>query len=70
VKWGCEPIALSDNDRTLKAMTTSHSSNHEHTVKTTRVLGQRAGVPYELERTVCEACRKLLTERSLRRAAA
>jgi NMD protein affecting ribosome stability and mRNA decay len=51
-------------------MATSHSENHQHTAKTTRVLGQRAGVPYELEQTVCEDCRKLLAERSLRRAAA
>jgi hypothetical protein len=53
-------------------MATSHhtGAGHEHTAKTERVLGQRAGVPYELERVVCEACRKLLHERSLRRAAA
>jgi NMD protein affecting ribosome stability and mRNA decay len=50
--------------------TPSHSARHEHTETTTHVLRQKAGVPYEIERVVCEACRKLLLERSLRRAAA
>lgn len=70
MKWVFEPIAASDNERTLEAMATPHPSTHEHTATTIRVLGQRAGVPYELEQTVCAACRKLLAERSLRRAAA
>jgi NMD protein affecting ribosome stability and mRNA decay len=43
---------------------------HRHTAVTTHVLRQRAGVPYEVERVVCDACRKLLDERALRRAAA
>ncbi len=43
---------------------------HRHTAVTTHVLRQRAGVPYEVERVVCEACRKLLDERALKRAAA
>jgi len=36
----------------------------------THAIGQRAGVPYELERKVCTACRRVLEERPLRRAAA
>jgi hypothetical protein len=43
---------------------------HEHTVVTTHALGQRRGVPYEVERAVCLECRRLLQERPLRRAAA
>jgi len=46
------------------------SEQHRHVAVTTHVLRQRAGVPYEVERTVCDACRKLLDERALRRAAA
>ena len=44
-------------------------SNHQHTAVTTHVLRQRQGVPYELERTVCRDCKKLLSERQVRRAA-
>jgi hypothetical protein len=43
---------------------------HQHTAVTTHVLQQRQGVPYELERVVCDACKKLLAERQLKRAAA
>jgi hypothetical protein len=34
------------------------------------VLGQRDGVPFEVERVVCTACGRVLEERPLRRAAA
>ena len=34
------------------------------------VLGQRDGLPYEFERTVCRRCGAVLGERALRRAAA
>jgi NMD protein affecting ribosome stability and mRNA decay len=43
---------------------------HEHTAVTTHLLQSRAGVPYQVERTVCAACRRVLEERPLRRAAA
>ncbi len=43
---------------------------HDHTAVTTHVLRQHHGVPYEIERVVCEACKKLLAERQVRRAAA
>jgi hypothetical protein len=43
---------------------------HKHTPVTTYLLRQRAGVPYEVERTVCATCRRVLGERQLRRAAA
>jgi len=36
----------------------------------THVLVQRAGIPYELERTVCQECSRVLSERALRRAIA
>ena len=51
------------------ANTVNHES-HEHTAVVMRVLGQRSGVPYEVERTVCSACKLVLRERALRRAAA
>jgi hypothetical protein len=43
---------------------------HKHTPVTTYLLRQQAGVPYEVERTVCAQCRRVLGERQLRRAAA
>jgi hypothetical protein len=45
-------------------------STHQHVAVITHVLRQRQGVPYEIERSVCEACKKLLAERDVRRAAA
>ena len=57
---------------TLTAMrnVTQLKKPHEHTTVVTYVLRQRDGVPYELERVVCAACKKLLLERRVRRAAA
>jgi hypothetical protein len=43
---------------------------HRHARVTTVFVGQRAGIPYELERTTCTVCRQVLAERPLRRAAA
>jgi len=43
---------------------------HRHRAVRTRALIQRGGVPYEIERTVCGECDRLLSERPLRRAAA
>jgi hypothetical protein len=43
---------------------------HRHARVTTVFVGQRGGIPYELERTVCRECDRLLNERALRRAAA
>jgi hypothetical protein len=43
---------------------------HRHVRVTTVFVGQRAGIPYEVERTECSVCRQVLAERPLRRAAA
>jgi hypothetical protein len=43
---------------------------HRHSGVRTYVLLQRLGIPYEVERTVCSECRRVLAERPLRRAAA
>ena len=43
---------------------------HRHRKTTTTVVVQRAGVPYELERTICRECSAVLSERSVKRAAA
>jgi hypothetical protein len=43
---------------------------HRHTRVTTVFVGQRSGIPYELERTTCRTCRAVLAERPLRRTAA
>jgi NMD protein affecting ribosome stability and mRNA decay len=43
---------------------------HRHNAVTTHALSQQAGVPYEVERTVCSDCRRVLRERPVRRAVA
>jgi hypothetical protein len=43
---------------------------HLHRGVKRRFLGQREGLPYEVERTVCRRCGAVLGERALRRAAA
>ncbi len=43
---------------------------HRHNAVPTRAVVQRAGIPYEVERTVCSECSRVLAERKLRRAAA
>jgi len=43
---------------------------HQHTSVTIRAIGQRDGIPYEVERKVCADCRRLLDEKPLRRASA
>ena len=47
-----------------------HRFRHVHQPVTLHALGQRAGIPYEVERRVCADCRRVLDERTLRRAAA
>ena len=47
-----------------------HVQPHRHLAVTFRSLEQLQGVPYEVERTVCRECQRLLNERLLRRAAA
>jgi hypothetical protein len=45
-------------------------SPHSHTPVTSVVVLQRNGVPYEVERTICFECRRVLAERALKRLAA
>ena len=41
---------------------------HKHTSVTQLAIRQRHGVPYEIERKVCSACKRVLDEKPLRRA--
>jgi NMD protein affecting ribosome stability and mRNA decay len=43
---------------------------HVHRAVNRHVVVQKAGIPYELERTVCADCSRVLSERRLRRTAA
>jgi RNase P subunit RPR2 len=43
---------------------------HRHTSMTKHAIRQRSGVPYEIARTVCPECKRVLDEKPLRRAAA
>ena len=45
-------------------------ATHRHTKVTSYTLGQREGIPYEVERVHCSQCSRLLGERPLRRAVA
>jgi hypothetical protein len=54
----------------MKGTTARSTRDHRHTVVVIHALRQRSGVPYEVERTVCSDCRRVLDERQLRRAAA
>ena len=48
----------------------THHSHHRHSQTKLHVLHTRGGVPYEVERTVCRECKRVLDERPVRRAAA
>jgi hypothetical protein len=57
--------------RTMSQLFPLHRKrSHSHRAVRTYVLGQRLGIPYEVERTVCAECRQVLEERPLKRAAA
>jgi hypothetical protein len=43
---------------------------HRHREVRAFVVVRRDGVPYEIERTVCSACDRVLAERPVRRATA
>ena len=43
---------------------------HEHKAVVAHALRQHAGIPYEVEQQVCTDCKRVLDERTVRRAAA
>jgi NMD protein affecting ribosome stability and mRNA decay len=43
---------------------------HEHKSVIAHALRQHAGIPYEVEQMVCSDCKRVLDERTVRRAAA
>jgi hypothetical protein len=49
---------------------TAPRPNHEHVAKQVHVLTLQAGIPYETEQQVCQACAQVLAEKPLKRAAA
>jgi hypothetical protein len=66
-------MAIADRGSTLGSMSEPRRRIrllHRHRALSMHVLVQRAGVPYELERTVCSGCARVLSERPVRRAAA
>jgi hypothetical protein len=54
----------------IRARRPHEPSLHEHKAVVTHALRQLAGIPYEVEQHVCSDCRRVLDERTLRRAAA
>jgi NMD protein affecting ribosome stability and mRNA decay len=64
------PVAWLQSQAMLASRTKKHhTSFHRHRPVVKHVLGQQAGVPYEIERSVCATCSRVLDERPLRRAA-
>jgi len=66
-------VVSSDDEATVErdmGQLFMHRRLHRHTGVRTYVLLQRLGIPYEVERTVCSECRRVLDERRLKRAAA
>jgi ribosomal protein L37E len=45
------------------------SQEHRHTIVTVHAVRRQAGVPYEVSRSTCSVCGRVLAERVLRRAA-
>ena len=43
---------------------------HTHNAVTIRAIRQRSGVPYEVERSVCADCRRVLDEKPVKRTSA
>jgi len=43
---------------------------HEHKAVVAHALRQHAGIPYEVEQQICSDCRRVLDERTVRRAVA
>jgi hypothetical protein len=43
---------------------------HKHQAVTIHAIRQRSGVPYHVERKVCTSCRRLLDEKTIKRAVA
>jgi hypothetical protein len=54
----------------MRDLSRLRAKEHQHQARTVHLLRQRAGVPYEVARTVCAQCSRVLDERPLRRAAA
>ena len=67
-------VVLSDgvttfSQRTMTQLFMHRRRLHRHTGVRRYVLLQKLGVPYEVERTVCSECQRVLDERPLKRAA-
>ena len=43
---------------------------HQHKAVVAHALRQHAGIPYEVEQMICSDCKRVLDERTVRRAAA
>jgi len=63
-------LAQADVLLIVRLVGTSAQAVHNHQAVKEHVLGQRHGIPYEVERTLCADCRAVLEEKPLRRAAA
>ncbi len=61
---------MAQRHSSIRARRPHGHGSHEHRSVVTHALRQRAGVPYEVEQHVCSDCRRVLAERTLRRAAA
>ena len=73
VKFAAAGVAPAGRPPTLRAMKSTKLPlrlPHRHRTVTVRVVVQRDGVPYQLERSICRSCERVLLERPLGRAVA
>src|SRR4051812_43194174 len=63
-------MATLRSDEDMGQLSIHRKRLHRHSGVRTFVLLQRLGIPYEVERTVCSECRRVLDERPLKRAPA
>jgi RNase P subunit RPR2 len=45
----------------------TNPEQHTHVAVVTHMIRQRLGIPYEIERTVCAGCARVLDEKSVKR---
>jgi len=60
--------AVATLTETMKRRSRPSRKPHKHLAVTTYLLHQVDGVPYEIERTVCDRCGRVLGTKPLRRA--
>lgn len=59
---------MASGDSGRKQSAGADTAQHDHKPVAVHAIWQKAGVPYEIYRTVCSTCTQVLEEQPLRRA--